>query len=115
MSMSEMENLRHAETRGKLLSILAEDYTRNMTTIGTLAGALDASGFSLTEDKLHFHLLYLEDSGYIRLWRNADMPSFRSDRGFSNATRDTIRFARLTPRGLQLVDGDGAADPKVKF
>ena len=114
-SMSQLENLRYAEIRGKILSILAEDYTSRMTSIGTLVGALDLRGFSLSEEKLAFHLTYLEDSGYVRVWRTRDMPNFRGDRGSGDGSPDNIRFVKLMPAGLQLLDADRPADPKVRF
>jgi DNA-binding transcriptional ArsR family regulator len=114
-SMHELENLRYAEIRGKILGILAEDYISRMTSIGTLVGALDLRGYSLSEDKLTFHLTYLEDSGYVRIWRTQDMPGFRRDRMLASASPDDIRFAKLMPAGLQLIDADRPEDPKVRF
>lgn len=112
-NMTDIENLRHAETRGKLLAILAEDYSSRMTSVATLTAALDLRGFSLTEDRLAFHLTYLEDSGYVKIWRTRDMPGYRGDR--DRGAPDTMRFAKLSPRGLQLIDGNCPEDPKVRF
>lgn len=110
--MTDLENLRHAEARGKLLKLLAEDYTSRMTSVGTLRSALDLCGISVT--KIDFHLTYLEDSGFVRLWRTKDMPGFRADR-HGEGNPDAIGFAKVTPRGIQLIDGNIPEDPKVKF
>lgn len=112
--MSEVENHRHAETRGKLLNILAEDYNTPMTSVGTIARALDLRGYPLTIEALNFHLNYLADSGYLKLWRSKDMAGFRRDRA-SFDSAECIRFAHLLPKGVQLIDGDIAEDPKVTF
>ncbi len=113
-SMNEMENQRYALTRGKLLVLLAEDYTSSMTSVGALAGGLDLSGFPITKESLTFHLRYLEDQGYVKVWRVSDMPRFRHDR-LEAGRPDDVRFAKLQPKGLQLVDGLIPEDLMVKF
>lgn len=110
-----MENLRHAQARGKILQILFEDYAREMTSTRNLIGALDLVGLSISEDSFAVHMTYLEQQGYIRVWRTQDMHGFRRDRLFGSARPDDMRFAKLLPKGLQLVDGECAEDPKVKF
>ena len=114
-NMRELDNLRHAEVRGKILTLLAEDYISNMTSVGTLVSALDLAGFSLREESISWHLRYLEDSAFVKLWRTRDMPGYRRDRLSSDASPEDIRFARLLPKGLHLVDGEREEDPKVKF
>lgn len=115
MNMRELENIRYAETRGKILIVLAEDYTTSMTSTGTLVSALDLSGFSISPESLRFHLTYLEAQGYVKLWRSMDMPGYRRDRLEGRAHPEDIRFAKLMPPGLQLVDGKRVEDPMVSF
>jgi hypothetical protein len=56
----------------------------------------------------------MQAQGYIQIWRTRDMPGFRADRPTPGSPND-IRFARLTPKGLRLVDGLIDADPSVRF
>ena len=115
MSMTDIENLRYAQTRGKILVILAEDYRAAMTSTGNLVSALDLLGYSISDDSLIFHLRYLEDSGYVKIWRTQDMAGYRRDRLTGGARPEDIRFVRLLPAGLQLIDGVRTEDPMVKF
>lgn len=114
MNMQEVEKQRHALERGDILRTLKEDYQSSMTPVRTLRGALDAQGVSLSHDDLAFHLSYLSDGGYVRLWRARDLPGFRSDRE-RFLKPDAVMFAKLLPKGLQLLDGLIAEDPSVKF
>ena len=114
MSMAEMELLRHSPERGDLLRLLKEDYHRELTEVGSLLGAMDMLQKSISIGALRFHLKYLEDQGYVQLRRNRDMPGWRADRAVLGHP-DDIRFARLLPRGLALLDGKIAEDPLVRF
>ena len=114
MSMAELEHHRHAEERGNLLRLLKENYTTGLTTVGSLAGAMDMLGQSMSLESLRFQLQYLEDQGYVQLKRNRDMPGWRSDR-IAMGRADEVRFARLLPRGLMLIDGRVGEDPMVRF
>ena len=98
-----------------ILRTLREDYTSIMTSVASLAHALDSIRVSLSPESMDFHLVYLFDQGYIQIWRAKDMPRFRTDRtaGWTEASR--IMFAKLLPLGVQLIDGDVPADPKVNF
>jgi hypothetical protein len=112
--ISEMERARHAAERGVILQALRSDYGSKMTSAGTLRRALFLMAQPVTEDGLQFHLNLLADLGYIKIWRVEDAPGYRVDR--NTTTRgDRIAFARLQPKGLQLIDGDIEADPSVSF
>lgn len=116
MSMTEIENARHARERGDILLTLKEDYLQAMTSVRNLLGAMDAQGMSLSEGSLCFHLQYLKQSGYIQLWRHRDLDTFRTDRRGGNWVKpDAILFAKLLPKGLQLIDGKVEEDPLVAF
>jgi hypothetical protein len=112
--ISEMTQARHAEERGAILHALQQDYTHRMTSLRVLGHALFLTGCAITPDGLRYHLSLLEASGYLRLWRQEDMPGFRTDRemGIDGAE---IAFAKLLPKGMQLIDGQIAADPSVSF
>lgn len=114
MSMAEIEKQRHASQRGDIIRVLCEDYRSTMTAVGNLSGTLDSLGTSISMESLCFHLTYLADSEFIKIWRTRDMPGWRTDRS-NRGSADDIRFAKLLPRGLQLLDGICAADPGVKF
>ncbi len=108
--------IRHALERGALIRTLKEDYTAEMTSVRALIGALDLQGVSLALKDLCFHLEVLADGGYVRIWRARDMPGFRADRlSESWAKPATILFAKLLPKGLQLLDGLIPEDPSIKF
>ena len=113
---SELDRERHDRERGDVLRVLKEDYQRELTSARNLVGTLDALGLPLSEEDLAFHLIYLSDQGYVRVLRVKDMPSYRTDRrlaGWENP--ETIKFVKLLPKGLQLIDGLIAEDPSVKF
>lgn len=114
--MDTVEKARHAQERGDILRTLKEDYQSEMTSIRNLIGALDAQGIALSPDGVAFHLVYLADQGYVRIWRAGDLPHQRKDRRTARWVKpDTILFAKLLPKGLQLLDGHGAEDPGVSF
>ena len=106
---------RLALRRGSVLRMLVEDYRAEMTSVRSLLGALDALGESTSAEDLAFDLKYLADAGYVQVWRNRDMPGWRNDRESALGRPEQIRFARLQPKGLQLIDGHTAEDPQVKF
>lgn len=114
MSIATMEDSRHAEQRGAILQALRQDYVNKMTSVKALAGSLDLLGYSMTGEGLQFSLSLLADSGYIAIWRAEDLPGYRSDR-INDVRRDVILFARLTPKGLLLIDAKIPADPNVRF
>jgi hypothetical protein len=109
-----MDRARHAEERGQVLEALKQNYRAPMTSVRSLAGALDLVGYPMTSSGLEFHLVYLADAGYLRIWRANDLPQYRQDRQHDRRA-DAILFARLTPRGLQLIDGLERPDPSVRF
>ena len=114
MSIASLEDARHAEQRGAILQALRQDYTSKMTSVKALSRALDLLGYSMTFGTFQFSLNLLADSGYIAIWRADDTPMWRADR-LNDTARDTILFVRMTPKGLQLLDGRIAADPSVSF
>jgi DNA-binding transcriptional ArsR family regulator len=116
LNASDMEHIRHRRERGDILRTLKEDYHQDMTSLRSLAGALDLQGIPLSQDGLEFHLRYLEDQGYVKIWRYRDLPNFRRDRQLPRWTKaDTLIFARLLPKGLHLIDALSAEDPMVTF
>ena len=100
--MGGMDQARHAMERGQIVRLLQEDYAARMTTALTLLRALDALGYSLSPEGLAFHLEILAEKGYIQVWRAKDRKGYRRDRG---ARPETIEFAKLTARGVELLDG----------
>jgi hypothetical protein len=113
---TEIEKARHAHERGEIIRTLKADYSSEMTALSGLRRALDLQGISLSQQDLEFHLTYLEEQGYARVWRARDLPGHRLDRqvpGWMKA--GTIMFAKLLPRGLQLLDGLVGEDPSVAF
>jgi hypothetical protein len=113
VSVEGMEKARHAEEKGAILEALREDYAREMTSVRSLSRALDLLGHSMRAEALQFALAYLADSGYLRTWRSKDVPGFRRDR--ISDVADSIVFAKLTPKGLRLIDGYEPEDPGVMF
>jgi hypothetical protein len=114
MSVSTMEQQRHAIERGRILQSLSQEYGRMPVMVATLLGALDALGYPMTPESMQFSLTYLADQGYVVVVRAGDTPGYRRDR--ANAVLpEAIVTARLLPRGLQLIDGAIAADPGVRF
>ncbi len=110
----ELDKQRHARERGEVLRTLKEDYSARMTSVLTLLRALDALGTSLTPEGLAFHLELLAEQGYVQVWRAKDAAGYRRDRPSADKP-DTIKFAKLRARGLQLLDGLIAEDPLVAF
>ncbi|MDE2097841.1 MAG: hypothetical protein KGL39_11380 [Patescibacteria group bacterium] len=114
--MTEVEAARHATERGLILRTLMEDYASEMTSIRSLGLAMDTMGYALSPQALEFHLVYLSQQDYVRIWRAREMPGFRTDRpGRQWVDPSTIVFAKLLPRGVQLIDGKIPADPQVAF
>jgi hypothetical protein len=114
--MTDVDLMRHAAARGSIIRTLSEDYTAAMTSVRNLLGALDLQGISLSQADLEFHLSYLADSGYVQIWRTRDLPGYRNDRRVRDWMKpDSIMFAKLLPKGLQLLDGRIAEDPLIKF
>ncbi|HEX4311904.1 MAG TPA: hypothetical protein VHZ25_17875 [Acidobacteriaceae bacterium] len=112
--MADVEKHRHAAQRGDIIRVLHEDYSSPMTSVGAIAGALDAMGSVVSSEAMQFHLVYLSDDSLIQIWRNRDMPTWRRDReNLGNPAQ--IRFAKLLPKGLHLLDGRIAEDPGVTF
>jgi DNA-binding transcriptional ArsR family regulator len=114
VTMADIELARYARQRGDILRTLKEDYLYEMTSVHSLIRALDAQGVSLAMDGLEFHLIYLADSGYVRVWRVKELPGFRRDRS-PHERPDAIAFAKLLPKGLRLIDGLVPEDPAVSF
>ncbi len=109
-----LDQVRHAEERGKILKILQEDYASRMTTVASLTGALDLLGYPMTSESLQFSLTYLHETGYVVALRVRQMPGWRSDRAHT-VHPDSIATVKLSAKGLQLVDGAIAEDPLVRF
>jgi hypothetical protein len=112
--MFEVEKQRLARRKGDIIRILQEDYRSPMTSVGSLLGALDMLGESVDPRSLQFDLIYLAQQSYIEIWQVRDLPGYRRDR-INIGAPDEIRFAKLKPKGLQLLDGNAAEDPQVKF
>jgi hypothetical protein len=116
MSVQDLELARQAQQRGMILRILREDYAASMVSIGSLLRVLDSIGISISEPALSFHLMYMHQQGYLKIWRANEIAGYRTDRrGPFWVAPDTIVFAKLDARGLQLIDGDFPVDPKVAF
>jgi len=114
--MTETERVQKSIERGEILRVLKESFTLTLTSVRTLQGALDALGISLSTEDLGFHLTYLAEQGYIEITRVKDLPGYRHDRPILGWEKpDAIRFARLRPKGLQLLDGLIPEDPSVRF
>ncbi len=116
MTIADMRQVRHTAERGDILRTLKEDYQAEMTTLRTLLSALDLQGTPLSQEDLEFHLTYLAAQGYVQVWRARDMPNHRADRrGRGWEKPSTMLFAKLLPRGLQLLDGAIPEDPQIRF
>lgn len=114
MSLTEMEEARHARERGAILEALKQGYDQEMVSIGTVASVLNMAGMPMTRASLQFSLGLLADSGYAKIWRAKDTPAWRPDR-VNEVRPEAILFARLTPLGLKLIDGKVESDPNVSF
>jgi hypothetical protein len=112
--MATIDRERQARRKGDILRILLQDYRRNMTSVRALNGALDMLGEPVGPDSMQWDLIYLADQEYIKIWRVKDRPGFRHDRQ-SSEDPEIIEFAKLMPKGIQLLDGNAAEDPQVKF
>ena len=113
---TDIKRERHTRERGDLLRILKEDYQQEVTSVRNLLGALDALGMPLSEEDLVFHLTYLAGQGYLSLMRVRDTVEYRTDRRLVGWEKpETIKFTKLLPKGLQLLDGAIPEDPQVKF
>ena len=80
----------------------------------TLRGALDLRGYPVSPDSLGFHLVYLADEGYVRITRANEVPGWRMDRP-NSGDPNAIVWAKLTPKGLRLIDGVEPEDLGVRF
>ena len=112
--IKEMDKARHAQERGVIMKALLSDYSSRMTGFSTLYRALDLLGYPMDAAGLGFHLVRLCDLGYVKITRAEDLPTWRADRP-NSGRGDAIVFARLSPKGLSLIDGDITADPAVSF
>lgn len=111
--IGDVEEARHAEERGAILTTLKATYGSEMTSAKTLWRVLNGARIAISDTGLQFSLQYLSDQEYIKIWRVRDTPGWRPDR--PGPRPDVIVFARLLPKGLRLVDGQAEADPKVSF
>jgi len=114
LSITEMEEARHNLERGAILSALKQGYDQEMVSVASLSGTLALVGRPITRAGLAFSLGLLADLGYVRIWRARELPGFRADRP-SDVRPDEIRFAKLLPKGLLLIDGRVEADAMVSF
>lgn len=99
--------------RGKILQVLLEDYVTERTRIGMLIQALP----DRSPQEVYFDLTYLEQQEYVRVWRERDLELHRRDRmpDDDDWKPSDMVFAKLLPRGLQLVEGAIPGDPLVVF
>ena len=114
-NISKKEQLSAAFERGYILKALREDYVREHTPVPLLLRSLPA--ITITLERMQFHLTYLEQQGYIRIWRERDLPTHRTDRisQDDDTMPDTIRLAKLLAKGLQLIEGGIQPDPLIEF
>jgi hypothetical protein len=104
-----------SEIRGAILRLLATEYGGTMVTVGSLSGALAAEGHGVGEAvQMQRHLRYLADQGYIEALQASQCPGYRRDRPHEG-TGQRIVVVKLTPLGLQLLDGLAPEDPAVRF
>jgi len=107
------QRLELAFTRGKILQVLKEYYTDEFTEVTLICSTLG----DMSVERLAFHLTYLEQQEYVRIWRWRDLQTHRSDRTPPSADYDPnqMRFAKLLPKGVQLLEGGIPPDPVIKF
>jgi hypothetical protein len=113
-TMAELDEVRMAEVRGNIISVLFEAYTAEMTSVSALIRTLDAIGSSLGPEDAAEHLVYLAQQGYVTIVRGREMPKYRTDRATGIAP-DAIVFVKLAAKGLQLLKGKIPEDPMVTF
>lgn len=109
----------HSENyeRGRILQVLSDNEGIS-TAVGAalLMRALDNLGVSLSMRDLAQRLDYLAAKGYVQLTRRKDLPGFERARLKRGAGRpDDFICAKLTPQGLDLVQGNLGADLGVSF
>jgi len=112
--IKDMEAARHNEERGAILYALRQEVGAEMTSVRTLAMALNLAGMPMTHSGLQFSLGLLADAGYVKIWRARDVGAWRKDR-LNDVRPEAILFARLLPQGLALIDGKSEPDPNVSF
>lgn len=114
MTLSKIEQQRHAEEKGKILTILHEQYGNQLTTVRSLVGTMDLMGFPMSRDTVRFALQYLQDRGYIEVRRTRDQPGYRSDREWEGDPNAPVTVG-LRADGVLLINGQMPADPAVIF
>ena len=103
--------------RGQILRVLEENRGIEVAVDFTvLLRTLDTLGASLSAHDLRDCLRYLADKGYVALTRWRDLAAFRPDRLPRGGLRpDDIVSVKLSPAGLDLVQGSIPADPGISF
>ena len=111
------ERIRTTFQRGNILTALRAEFTREKTPAAVLFHTVASLVAGLTRNEFDDHLTYLEGKEYIRLWHQRDMEEERDDRQPSDrdVRSDDIRFARLLPKGVDLLEGSIPADPGIDF
>lgn len=110
----EADRVRHAKEKGGILLALKEEYSGRATRVADLVRVMDLLGYPMTGENMQFSLQYLADDGYVLITRACDMPGFRRDRMGSGAA-DMIVMAKITPRGIRLIDGTEPENAGVGF
>lgn len=101
--------------RGEILTMLNSNAGR-ATGMGLLRVSLDQVGVSLSINELKTRLCYLEEKGYVELRRRKDIPGYhrKLDEPGGGRANDLVT-AKLTAKGIDLVEGNIPNDPGIGF
>ena len=94
--------------RGEILRTLS-NHNGGASSCGLalLRRALDNVGISLSINDLKLRLVYLEGKEYVQCYRRKDIPAYAEKLDQPGGGRsDDIVTARLTPKGIDLVEGN---------
>lgn len=94
---------RHKTERGQILRYLAELGLGQSATPRSLLDFMDDYGYSLTPDRLDFHLRYMAEKGFVRL------ESFPKEIGLP----ELIRTVSITAKGVDYIDRRRAGDEGI--
>lgn len=101
--------------RGRILQVLADNEgISSAVGMNLLLRTLDNLGVSLSIRELALRLEYLAQKGYVELRRREDIPGWDRTRKGAGRPKD-VMSARLTAKGLDLVQGSLVPDPGVAF
>ncbi|MFB3926898.1 MAG: hypothetical protein ACE14T_12680 [Syntrophales bacterium] len=89
--MSEAKKERYRRIRGAILKLLAHEHPGTID-VKVLHFLLDDLRFTMTEEEMKSHLVYLEEKGCVRLEKR-------------KSTGVTIEMAVITSAGLDVLDG----------